>query len=818
MNLSADLLIPFRSEPAARPALPLPGHHLNGIVYRFRMLPDGTYCAAEASDAFCALYRVDRTSLRNSAQPVFDAVHPDDRDAYMAAIAQSARDMTPFQHEFRLRFGDGTVHCLSANTLPSLAEQGTIVWNGFLTDMTAHRAHAARADAWLRHGALLMRMVTEGIYILDEAGYLVEANDAFGDMLGRDPKQMLGTHVSEWNIEWHAAALRARLAELVAAPGTGALIDTVHRHADGRLMDVQIYVTTTRIDGRMYMYCSSRDVTDKKRMQDELRIAAIAFEAQESMFIADATRTVLRVNDVFRVNTGYSADDLGGRDPVAFRMADHCGELDVWAQVDRVGYWRGELTLRGKDGRAYPVAMGLTAVNDAQGNVINYVGREIDISERKAADREIRQLAYFDQLTGLPNRRLLLDRLAASVLQRGRRGALFFIDLDNFKSINDTLGHAAGDLLLRLVAQRLAAAVGPDDTAGRLGGDEFVVFIDALEGDDMAAQAKALATGRTILAALNVPYQIDGQQVCSTPSIGIAMSGMPGVAVEQLMKQADLAMSHAKEQGRNAIRMYVPAMQSPFRAQLLLEADMLRGMQNDEFVLHYQPQFEHDRIVEAELLVRWQHPTRGLLYPADFIEAAEKSDLIVSLGTWVIEQACARLVEWASDPVTTSLSLAVNVSARQFRQHDFVAQVAAILERSGADPALLTIELTESLLIDDVDETANKMAALKALGVRFALDDFGVCYSSLTYLKNLPFDSMKIDRAFIDDVAVDGKHAAIVRAIIVLGESLGLTVVAEGVETSAQRAFLAANGCVRQQGYLLGRPGPLGEFVRTLPW
>jgi EAL domain-containing protein (putative c-di-GMP-specific phosphodiesterase class I) len=250
----------------------------------------------------------------------------------------------------------------------------------------------------------------------------------------------------------------------------------------------------------------------------------------------------------------------------------------------------------------------------------------------------------------------------------------------------------------------------------------------------------------------------------------------------------------------------------------MLEADMLRGMQNDEFVLHYQPQFEHDRIVEAELLVRWQHPTKGLLYPGDFIEAAEKGALIISLGTWVLEQACARLAEWARDPVTASLSLAVNVSARQFRQHDFVAQVTAILERSGADPALLTIELTESLLIDDVDETANKMAALKALGVRFALDDFGVCYSSLTYLKNLPFNSMKIDRAFLQDVAVEGKHAAIVRAIIVLGESLGLTVVAEGVETQEQRAFLAANGCVRQQGYMLGRPVPLSDFLGTLPW
>lgn len=819
MNLSADLLIPFRRKPlAARSASRLPGQHWNGIVYVFRLLRDGTFCAAAASEDFCALYRVDRQALRNDAQAVFDAVHPSDLDAYIASILQSARDMTPWQHDYRLRFADGAEHFILANALPSLTEQGNVVWNGFLINVTARREKEARADAWLQHSHLLMRMATNGVYVIDEAGYLVEANEAFGNMIGRDPKQMLGTHVSEWNVEWHSTPLRTRVAELLAWPGKGAMLETVHRRANGQLMDVHIYVTTTSIDGRLYIYCSSRDVTEEKRMQNELCIAAIAFEAQESIFIADSSRNILRVNNAFRVTTGYSAEDLAGRDPVAFRMTGDSNQHRPWTEVDRVGYWRGELTLRKKDGQAYPVAFGLTAVNDEHGKVINYVGRETDISSRKAAEKESKKLAYFDQLTGLPNRRLLLDRLASSASLPGRFGALFFIDLDNFKLLNDTLGHSIGDMLLCQVGERLQSVVRPGDTVSRLGGDEFVIFIDELAGSEHAARAEALVFGRKILAVLNQPYLLDGHQFWSTPSIGITLSGTPAVAIDQLMKQADLAMYHAKAEGRNGMQMYAPSMQSPFRARLELEADMLRGMNNGEFILHFQPQFEHDRIVEAELLVRWQHPTKGLLYPAAFIEAAEKGDLIISLGNWIIEEACVCLAAWAAHPVTAHLSLAVNVSARQFRRLDFVSQVSAILQRTGANPALLTIELTESLLIDDVDETVSKMKALMKLGICFALDDFGVCYSSLTYLKNLPFNSMKIDRAFIQDVAIEPKHAAIVRAIIVLGESLGLTVIAEGVETEAQRSFLAENGCVRQQGYMLGRPVPLSEFLLTLPW
>jgi diguanylate cyclase (GGDEF)-like protein/PAS domain S-box-containing protein len=444
-----------------------------------------------------------------------------------------------------------------------------------------------------------------------------------------------------------------------------------------------------------------------------------------------------------------------------------------------------------------------------------------DVTGRKRAEEEIERLAFHDVLTGLPNRRLLLDRLAmaiTSTVRAGKHGALLFIDLDNFKDLNDTLGHDRGDELLQLVAQRLQSALRGIDTVARLGGDEFVLMLEGLHAEMAQAASEAEVIGRKILELLNQPYVLAGREHNSSPSIGVALFGHADDTVDELLKRADLAMYRAKIEGRNTLRFFDPQMQAAVLARASLEADLRVGLQRDELALYFQPVVNvRGQMVGAEALVRWRHPQRGMVSPADFIPVAEQSGLIVPLGQWVLERACERLRDWAASPDLAHMSLAVNISAREFRSAGFVAQVSEALARTGIDPARLKLELTESMFLHDADEIADKMNRLKACGLSFSLDDFGTGYSSLSYLKRLPLDQLKIDQSFVRDVLDDPDDAAIVRTILTLAQSLDLTVVAEGVETRGQRDFLAMNGCRQFQGYLFGRPSPsMDDFTPLL--
>ena len=435
---------------------------------------------------------------------------------------------------------------------------------------------------------------------------------------------------------------------------------------------------------------------------------------------------------------------------------------------------------------------------------------------RKAAQEEIRQLAFYDPLTGLPNRRLLTDRLRHALpacIRSQRHGALLFIDLDHFKTINDTLGHDQGDLLLQQVAVRLSGCVREGDTVARQGGDEFVIMLMDLSEVALEAALQTELIGEKIIAALNLPYRFANQVLHTTASIGATLFDGHIQSTDEQLKRADLAMYQAKAAGRNGLRFFEADMQAAVSARAELEADLRQGLQGGQFLLHYQAQMDGAGCVTgAEALLRWQHPRHGLILPAEFIPVAEESGLILPLGLWVLETACAQLVAWSGVPATAHLTLAVNVSARQFRQPAFVPQVMALLERGGANPHRLKLKLTESLLLDNVEQMIAKMSALKALGVGFSLDDFGTGYSSLSYLKRLPLDQIKIDQSFVRDVLVDPNDAAIVRTIIALAQSLGLAVIAEGVETEAQRAFLASNGCQACQGHLYSRALPLAQF------
>ncbi|MCK9635223.1 MAG: EAL domain-containing protein [Methylobacter tundripaludum] len=461
------------------------------------------------------------------------------------------------------------------------------------------------------------------------------------------------------------------------------------------------------------------------------------------------------------------------------------------------------------------------------------IGTFYDITDSNGVEERIRILAFYDPLTKLPNRRLLQDRIDQAIAASARsrqHGALLFLDLDRFKILNGTYGHNMGDQLLLEVTRRLQFCVREGDTIARLGGDEFVMILDALDQYAIKANAQAKKLAEVICEALAKPYHLlvpfNQPQATityhSSASIGVVLFLGHESSTEELMKYADLAMYEAKHAGRDTVCVFDPGMQTDIMARASLEEDLHRGLQEKQFILHYQPQVDiHGRIIGAEALVRWQHPQRGMVPPADFIPLAEESGLILPLGLWVLETACAQLAAWAVRPETAYLTLAVNVSVHQFRQADFADQVLAVLDHTGADPCRLKLELTESLLVSNVEDIITKMTVLKAKGVSFSLDDFGTGYSSLTYLKRLPLDQLKIDQGFVRDVLIDLNDAAIAKMIIALAESMGLAVIAEGVESEAQRGFLAHHGCHAYQGYLFSKPIPLeqfDEFVSISNW
>ncbi len=559
-------------------------------------------------------------------------------------------------------------------------------------------------------------------------------------------------------------------------------------------------------------------IAAQQRSDAQLRIAATAFESQEGMLITDANDVILQVNRAFTNITGYTDEEVVGQTSRLLRSDRQSPDFyaEMWALIKDTGGWQGEIWGRRKNGEIYPKWLSITAVKSDDGVVTHYVDTEIDITARKAAENEITHLAFYDHLTRLPNRRLLLDRLQQALTASTRtthRGAVLLIDLDNFKTLNDTRGHDKGDLLLQQVAQRLVTCVREGDTVARLGGDEFVVLLEGLGEHPDEAATQTEAVGEKILATLNQPYRLAGYEIRSTPSIGVTLFSGHQTSIDELLKQADLAMYQSKTAGRNTLRFFDPAMQAMVTEHAALEVDLREAVKQGQFTLHYQAQVVGDgRLTGAEALVRWQHPQRGLVSPAAFIPLAEETGLILPLGHWVLETACAQLATWARQPNTAQLFLAVNVSANQLHQADFVDQVLAVLSSTGANPKRLKLELTESLLVSDVENTIAKMAALKAHGVGFSLDDFGTGYSSLSYLKRLPLDQLKIDQGFVRDILIDPNDAAIAKMIIALAESMGLTVLAEGVETEAQRAFVARLGCHAYQGYLFSRPLPLDEF------
>jgi diguanylate cyclase (GGDEF)-like protein/PAS domain S-box-containing protein len=663
-------------------------------------------------------------------------------------------------------------------------------------------------------------------------GRFIDCNQAFLDMSGYKREEIIGRTSLEVGI-WADARDRQTMMNMLRQNSRVCGLEVQLRKKDGEIGWGQLSASTIELDGVPCILTVVRNITEAKAAAERLAAAQEALQDSELRYrtafqtspdFVDINRlddgTYIDANEAYLDILGFAREEVIGRTP---------SELNIWADPgDRQKFVEMlrqnskcrnlEAQFQKKDGT---LLWGLVSASVIELDGVPCVLSVVrDLSDVKAAQDEINNLSFYDPLTRLPNRRLLMDRLLRSPLSASRsrrKRALLFVDLDNFKSLNDALGHQTGDLLLQEAALRLDSCVRESDTVARCGGDEFAVMLENLSEVAENAAAQAQIIGKKILAICGLPYMLAGHECHCPSSIGITVFGGKPENANEALQRAEIAMFQAKEAGRNTIRFFSPDLQAAVSARAAMEEDLREAIKTNQFELYYQPQVERSRLIGAEALIRWKHPRHGLLAPGEFIPLAEESGLILLLGDWVLEAACAQLAAWAVRKETAAITLAVNISARQFRQPDFVDRVLSVLDRTGANSLTLKLELTESILLDNVDDVIAKMKVLKSHGLRFSLDDFGTGYSSMAYLRRLPLDELKIDLIFVRDILADAASGAIAQAILSLGKAMGLRVIAEGVESEEQRKFLIRMGCHSFQGFLFSRPLPLEEFQLWLP-
>ncbi|MDP1659432.1 MAG: EAL domain-containing protein [Methylotenera sp.] len=725
---------------------------------------------------------------------------------------------------------NGDIYFEEAHISPVVNELGEIIqYVGIKFDITDRKKIELALQESHQQINSLLNSMAEGAYGVDVNGICTFVNQSFLHIMGYDNSvEVIGKHIHELIHHSHPdgshyPATECRMYAAYRHRENIHVSDEVFWRKDGTPVFVEYWsqpvFKNSVLTGAIATFI---DITERRLSEHQLRIAATVFESQEGMMVTDANNIILRVNNAFTTITGYSAEEAVGQNPRLLSSGRQDKEFytTMWKSINDSGVWDGEIWCRRKSGEIYPEYLTITVVKDAIGVITNYVATFTDITMNKAASDEIKSLAFYDPLTRLPNRRLLLDRLNQALVanaRNGSHGALLFLDLDYFKTLNDTLGHSIGDLLLQQVAERLTSCVREGDAVARIGGDEFVVLLEHLSERLFDAAAQTEVIGNKILASLNQPYQLLSHRYRSTPSIGATLFHDHQFEVEDLLKQADIAMYQAKKAGRNTLRFFDPVMQETINARANMERDLRKAIDDKEFQLYYQVQVDHlSHPLGAEALIRWHHPELGLVPPFNFIALAEETGLILPIGLWVLETACAQLKTWEQDTLTRDLSISVNVSPKQFNQADFVTQIQTVVRRHAINPILLKLELTESMLVDNIENIIITMVALQAIGVRFELDDFGTGYSSLQYLKQLPLYQLKIDQSFVRDIATDGSDQAIVRTIIAMAQSLNLEVIAEGVETKEQQQLLLNSGCRHYQGYLFGRPVPIEQFEEAL--
>ncbi|MGM0594303.1 MAG: EAL domain-containing protein [Pseudomonadota bacterium] len=747
-------------------------------------------------------------------------IHGDDRERTLSTCREQTEAGRDHDLEYRvLCRGGGSLWLRDAVTVIKDAHGDPVELAGLFIDISEQK----RSEERLRLSEAQYRSVIEttgdGFWLADMQGYLLEVNDAYARLSGYRKEELVGMHISQLDANEEPEETRRHI-QWIIDHGYD-IFESRHRKKSGELWDVEISTSFTRLGGGRF-FVFTRDITERKRIQQELRLTAEVFKnTSEGIVITDPSARIIDVNPAYCEITGYRRDEIIGHNPNRIKSDRHDADFyrHMWHCLNTEGHWVGEIWDRRKNGEVFPKWLSINAVRDDAGELTHYVGTFSDISQLKGVERELEYMAYYDPLTGLPNRVLFKDRMEGALSRcrrNGSRCAVLFLDLDRFKLINDTLGHSAGDELLVEVAKRIKNALRESDTIARLGGDEFTLLLTELQSADAAA-----LVARTVIELLSRPLTLQGDELRVGASVGIAIYPDDGDNYSTLTRHADAAMYEAKEAGRAQYRFFSEYMDQSAHEHLTLERDLHRALEEEQFFLHYQPQVDalNGRVVQCEALIRWQHPERGLIPPDRFIPIAEETGLIHAIGDWVIGEVFRQHAQWRKAGIRAP-KVAINLSARQFRQEKLVERILGLLEASEVEVTAIEFEVTESVAMENAESTMRRLEALSRKGFTIAIDDFGTGYSSLSYLKRFPVDKLKLDRSFVMDIQHDPNDAAISAAVISMTRSLGLQVVAEGVESEAQRDFLLEQGCRIMQGYLYSRPlsgEDLLDYLKATP-
>ncbi len=737
-----------------------------------------------------------------------EGVHPSDRPGLWELCLEYTDSKRHCRTEYRLRSADGTYRWVLNSSAPYFTSTG--LFCGFIStclDISESKEVEFRLRESETALKTIFNSVNDAIFLHDVDGRIIDVNDRMLDFYGVTKEEALSM-----TIEGHFSGADNDMSFLPMAwhkvlEGETMLFEwKARRPHDGSEFEVEVFLRKIVLSGQDAIIANVRDITGRKKMEQDLMLAAKVFDNSiEGISITDTRGVMEMVNPAFTQITGYTAAEAIGRNPRILKSKHHTPEFykEMWNSLKRNGQWSGEIWNRRKNGEAYPEWLNISAIYDNNGTTTHYVGVFHDITEIKKNQEAIQYQAHHDALTGLPNRTLFQDRLLMALNHAQRhhqKVAVLFLDLDNFKNVNDSLGHACGDLLLKEIASRLALTVREEDSIARLGGDEFTVILaeaGTLEVEGVARIAKR------IIDEINMPIMLQDHELFVGASIGISIYPDDGTDPAILTKCADMAMYRAKEHGRNNFQFFTPGLEAKALQRMSLETEFRKALDQKELTVHYQPKvsLESGAICGFEALVRWKRLDGCMVAPSDFIPLAEETGLIVPLGEFVLDAACAQLRQWL-DCGHGGLTMAVNISARQFWFNDLPETILSVVERHGVAPGSIELELTESLLMHNVDKAITTLRHLKEMGFRLALDDFGTGYSSLYYLKRFPIDLLKIDRSFVMDIPDNSDDMAIAESIVSLARSMKLTVTAEGVETAAQLAFLKQVGCDNFQGYL----------------
>lgn len=765
------------------------------------------------------IYGVNPTTFQPTMGTFLSLVHPEDRNFAKQWLNRCVAGNHPEELDYRILLPDGSVRFIrGSGDLYRDEENRPLRLVGSIQDITERK----QAELALKNSEELLRAITDNasnvMFLKDLSGYYLHVNRRYEELFHLSNAEMQGK--TDYEIfPKEVADVLVENDRRVVQVGYTLEIEECVPHDDGEHVYISVKFPVRDALGEIYAVCGvATDITERKSMEQDLRIAAAAFQSQEAMVITDVDGVIMRINKAFTESTGYSEVDSIGKKISLLKSGRHDQAFyqGMWDSVLSIGTWQGEIWDRRKNGEIYPKWLSITAVKDNSGITTHYIGIHTDITERKNAEGQIRQLAFYDALTGLPNRRLLEERLKHSIKldrREGRQLGLMMLDLDRFKAINDSLGHLAGDELLQQVADRITSRLRDVDLVARLGGDEFIVLLEDITQSDDAARI-----AEEIINDLSKPFflsQADNIRIGT--SIGICLHPQHGDTPEQLIDHADIALYQAKAAGKGCFAYFSEAMTMAARERMDIETRLRQAIEHNELCVYFQPQIEilSGRIVGAEALVRWQDPRQGLIFPDQFIPIAEDTGLINEIGGWVLRETCKQGKGWLENGLPP-ITLAVNVSAHQFRRSNICSLVAEVLQETGFPAQSLELEITESGLMANQENAISVLDNLRALGVRLAIDDFGTGYSSLGYLKKFPLDVLKIDKSFIDDIPFRKSDMEIASTIVAMAHILGFKVLAEGVETPDQLAFLQAKGCDSYQGYFKSKPLPAEDFTLLL--